>query len=198
MQVSNEDIRAIRQALDLAREEFCIKKHEMTNENVIIYDDALSCFSMIGKEKLYELVEEVKSFLSCCDFGLRESAIVTLGLSSRLHLPEFRETAYKIWLEDEDDYVKEAALRSWISYYDNTQNVEVLKTLYSILTNENYTVDARKDALDGIFYVSAEKVTFHIQSFHKITTHQELNDKIDWDEVTNVMKRYAPEALKQK
>jgi len=200
MEVSREDIQAIRQALELAREEFCIKKNDITNVNRVIFRDALGCFSMIGKEKLYELVEEVKSFLSCCDFGLRESAVVTLGLSSRLHLPEFRETVYKIWLEDKDDYVKEAALRSWISYYDNSQNVKVLKTLYSILTNENYTVDARMDALEGIFSVSGEEPTFYVlysSYFFDITTHEEIKDRIDWDKVNNLMKKYAPEALSQ-
>jgi len=201
MEVSKEDIQAIKHALELAREEFCIKKNDITNVNRVIFRDALSCFSMIGKEKLYELVPQVTFFLSCCNFVLRETAVITLGLSSRLHLPEFRETAYKIWLEDEDDYVKEAALRTWVCYYHDTQDPEILKILYQILKNEKHSVLVRVDALNGIFRVSKEEPTFYdpdLSSFFQIETHQELNNKIDWDEVTNVMKTYAPEALKQK
>jgi len=201
MQVTKEDIKVIRQALELAREEFCIKKRDLTKDNIKLLRDALSSFRMIGLEKLYEFVPEVTPFLSSCNSALRESAVDTLGSPFSLHLPEFRETAYQIWLEDQDDCVKESALRSWICYYHGTKDSEVLKTLYSILKNEKHPVLVRIDALNGIFRVSGEEPTFYeldISSLIQLDSNQELNDEIDWDEVTKVMKRYAPKALKQK
>lgn len=199
MQSRTDDIKALRDILKLAKLTFCDKELEITNENSWIYDDALSAFSMIGKEKIYELASDIYQFLKCGDEVLRKKAVTTLGLSTRLHLSEFKDIAYKIWLEDESNSVRNAALRAWTSYYSNTQNKEVLKKLYKILLNENYSVADRRIAMQDIFYVSGEIPKFYdpFQDRHLYTlnSHEEFNQKIDWDEVRSIMKKYAPDAL---
>ena len=126
-------------------------------------------------------------------------AITTLGLSTRLHLPEFKDVAYKIWLEDKDDIVKNAALRSWVSYYSNTKNAEILKKLYRILMDENYAIDHRRVAMQEIFYVAGERPKFYdpFQDRHlyMLNSHEEFNQKIDWDEIKAIMKKHAPDAI---
>ena len=199
MQSRTDDVKALRDILKLAKLTFCDKGLEITNENGWIYDDALSAFSMTGKEKIYELASDVYQFLKCDDEVLRKKAVTTLGLSTRLHLPEFKEVAYKIWLEDKDDGVRDAALRAWSSYYHNTQDRIVLKILYKILTNEKYSVASRHSALVEIFHTSQEPSDnykrYNKKDFFMIRSNEEFNQKVDWNEIRSIMKKYAPDAL---
>lgn len=199
MQSRDDNIKALRDILKLAKLTFCDKGLEITNENGWIYDDALSTFSMIGKEKLYELAQDVYQFLNCNDRVFRGTAVTTLGLSTRLHLSDFKNVAYEIWLGDKDDTVRNAALRVWASYYDNTKDPEVLKFLYKIRMDEAINVNYRLSAMEYIFDVSGEKSTFYdpykSKHFYMVNSHKEFNQKVNWDEMREIMKKYAPEAL---
>lgn len=200
MQVRTDDIKALRDILSVAKSIFCINfKADPFHSNRDIYGDALSAFSMIGKEKIYELAPDVYQFLNCNDKVFRETAVTTLGLSTRLHLPEFKDMAYKIWLEDKDSIVKDSALSAWASYYDDTQDLNVLTILYKILIDENYLIKYRLSAMQCIFHVSGEKSTFYnpykSKHFYMARSHEEFNQKVDWDEIKAIMGKHAPNAL---
>lgn len=102
-------------------------------------------------------------------------------------------------LEDEDENVREAALAAWKAYYAGTKNPAALKILYKILIDETYPVEHRRTAMQGIFSVTHEFPNFYdpfiSRSFYMLTSHEDLNQKIDWNEVQAIMKKYAPDAL---
>ena len=199
MQSRTDNVKALRDILTVAKSIFCKDDNFDRKRHKELYRDTLSSFSYIGKEKIYELSPYVNEFTKCPNTVLREAAVTTLGLSTRLHLPEFKDIAYKIWLEDNDSIVRNAALRAWTSYYSNSQNKEVLKTLYKILLNENYSIADRRVAMQDIFYVSGETPKFYdpFQDKHLylLKSHEEFNQKIDWDEIRAIMGKYAPNAL---
>ena len=195
MQSRSNYIEELRKVLKLAKTDLYI--NGVLNRP--LFRDLLDTLSIIGTEKLYALSNTVYDLLDSSDEDIREEVVTTLGLISRLHLPEFKERAYKIWLEDEDANVRKAALCAWKSYYAGTKNPAVLRILYKILKDETYPVDHRRTAMQGIFSVTHEPSNFydHFQSrgFYMLKSHEELNQKIDWDEIKTIMKKYAPDAL---
>lgn len=167
--------------------------------NVELSGHTVEVLTIIGKEQVYELSKEMYDLLDSEDEVVRETVVETLGASTGLSLPEFKKTAYKIWLEDKDENVRQSALATWASYYIGTKNPEVLKILYEILLNENYSVDHRRTAMQKIFSVSGESSDFYnpfkSKHFYMLSSHAELNQKIDWNEIKAIMKKYAPDAF---
>ncbi|HEV2524690.1 MAG TPA: HEAT repeat domain-containing protein [Gammaproteobacteria bacterium] len=195
MQSRNEEIEFFRKTLKLAKTDLYING----KLNRTLFSESISALSLIGKEKIYELSKEVSDLLDSSDEVVRETVVQTLGASTGLSLPEFKETAYKMWLEDEDANVRESALDAWSSYYKGTRNPEVLKILYKILIDENYPVDHRCEAMQDIFYVSQEPSNFYnpfnSRHFYMLASHEDFNQKVDWNEMKAIMKKYAPDAL---
>lgn len=195
MQSRNNQIEGLRKTLILAKTDL----YREGKLNRPLSSDLLNALSLIGKEKIYELSKEVYGLLDSPNDVVRDEVVLTLGLISRLHLPEFKEIAYKIWLEDLDANVRKAALVAWSSYYAGTKNPAVLKILYRILIDENYPVDHRRNAMQSIFSVSGEPSSFYkpFQSkhFYMLASHEAFNQKVDWNEIRAIMKKYAPDAL---
>ncbi len=195
MQSRNKQINELRKTLQLAKTNLYIDG----KLNRPLSSDLIDALSSIGKEKIYELTKEVYELLDTPNVVARESVVTTLGLISCLHLPEFKETAYKMWLEDADNIVKGAALRAWASYSNATRNPQTLKVLYKILVDESYPVEHRLDAMAYIFFVSQEPSNFfnpfQSRHFHMVSSHQEFNQKVDWNEIKAIIKKYAPDAL---
>lgn len=199
MQSRVDDIKALTDILKLAKLTFCKDDNFDRTRHKQLYRDTLSSFSFIGKEKIYELAPDVYQFVNCENTVLREAAITTLGLSTRLHLPEFKDISYKIWLKDKDNTVRNAALCAWASYYNDTNDPIVLTILYKILIDENYLIKYRLSAMQCMFHVSGERSSFYnpFQSkhFYVVKSHEEFNQKVDWEEIRAIMKKYAPDAL---
>ena len=195
MQSRNEEIDFFRKTLKLAKTDLYING-KLNRE---LFSESISILSLIGKEKTYELSKEVYDLLDSLDEVVRETVVQTLGASTGLSLPEFKETAYKMWLEDEDANVRKAALIAWASYYGGTKNPAVLKILYKILVDESYPIDHRRTAMEDIFTVSGEPSNFYnpfkSRQFYMLSSHAELNEKIDWNEIKAIMKKYAPDVL---
>ena len=164
-----------------------------------LFEKALYALLMIGTKRIYELTDEIYKIMNNIK-SLRNNAIFTLGFFSYLHLPEFKDQAYEIFIKDSDQDTKFNALQVWISYYYKSKNPLVLEGLYKILINENYDRDIRIAALSGIFEVvgffprSEEKI--YIANLMNCKTPKEFNDRVDWKEVTKVLRKYAPDALK--
>ncbi len=167
-----------------------------------LMNELLDAFSVIDEEKIYELVPEIKELLKSPEFVIRDTAIETLGMPTRLHLPEFRDEAYKIWLEDENPMVRSSALFVWGAYYLGSKDPKVLKIFYKILTDENYPVDQRLIAFENIFRVTQEpSKVYHPYGMKHFrfpeNTPEEFKAKIDWKEVEDIMRKYAPEVIKK-
>ncbi len=164
------------------------------------YEILMDTIFAIEKEKIYELVPDLYKLLEHPLRDIREEVVYVLGLITRLHVPEFRDRAFQIWLEDKDNMVKEAALHVWATYYLGTKNANALKVLYDILVDESYPVDFRSTAMQEIFTVTQEPSNFYDpfqsrQFFDHKLTHEKLNALIDWKEIEGIMKKHAPEAL---
>jgi len=195
MQSRNEEIEVFRKTLKLAKTDL----YQNGKCNVELSCDTVDVLSLIGKEKIYELSREVYDLLDSSDEVVRGTVVETLGASTGLSLPEFKEIAYKMWLQDEDADVREAALIAWASYYHGTKNPKVLKILYKILMDETYPVEHRRTAMQSIFLVSNEPSNFYdpfkSRNFYMLSSHAELNQKIDWNEIKAIIKKYAPDAF---
>ncbi len=195
MQSRNNQIEELKTILKAAKTDLYIDG----KLNRVLSRDLIDALAIIGKEKLHELSKEVYGLLDSPNVVARETAVTTLGLISCLHLPDFKETAYKIWLEDKDQNVQQSALAAWASYYIRTKNPEVLKTLYKILIDESYPVDHRRTAMQDIFSVSGESSNFYdpfkSRHFYMVSSHAEFNQKVDWTEIKAIMKKYAPDGL---
>jgi len=189
--------------IELARKIFLKLEAELIDEkgklNRKLYSDALDIFSIISSEKINELESEVFRALKCKDEDIREAAVLTLGLKSRLGVQRFRDVAFKIWLEDESLSVKRAALAVWAGYYDCSQDPVVLKILYEILKNRKYSIDIRCEALFSMFTVMNETSKFFnphndtLSFTYPEPTPDEFNKKIDWEELELLLRKYIPE-----
>lgn len=195
MQYRNNEIEELRKILKSAKTDLYIDG----KLNRSLSSDLIDTLAFVGKARLYELSNEVYQLLDSVNAVARETVVTTLGLISCLHLPAFKETAYRIWLEDKDENVRQSALATWASYYEGTKNPDVLKTLYKVLVDENYPVDHRRTAMQDIFHVSREPSNFYnafkSRHFYMAASHAEFNQKVDWNEIKAIMKKYAPDAL---
>ncbi len=110
----------------------------------------------IGKGKIYELKDEIFPYLKDVEPSLRRTAIRALGhgWGKGLNLPEFKDIAYEMWLNDPDKEVKEVALSEWIPYYAGTKEPLILKCLYNISYSDQHTIHARVVALLGVMEVA--------------------------------------------
>lgn len=175
-------------------------KEEESNDRILrnIKSNAMGILSIAGKRGLYELVPELYQLVDHWDPYLRAPAVSNLGCW--LKVPEFKERVYEIFINDDSDDVKFSALQSWRTYHRGTANKLVIEQLYKILINDNYDISVREVALMGIF----EVIGVWPESFDPYTsdlimqcnTPAEFNSKVEWKEVTELLKKYAPDALK--
>lgn len=183
-----------------------LKEIKMVNgslkSNFKLFEECLSILSTISNEEIYELKDDVYNLLTCSDDFIRDEVVATLGFPNRLYLPEFRDTAYEIWLNDDNDMVRRTALSSWCGYYRESKNKKVLKELYNIINNNNLSIDIRVTAYSGIF----STVSFNHPSYDPVNdmdallsceTNEEFNNLVNWDAIRDIMRQYAPEALKE-
>src|SRR5690606_13857933 len=64
----------------------------------------------------------------------------------------FKDKAWEIYKNDPDEVVQVTAFLNWFSYYKNTKDKKVLKTLLNIL-KEHKNIDIRIEALRGLYLV---------------------------------------------
>ena len=165
------------------------------------FDNADSIMSRAGKEELYELIPDIFKMLNCKDGLLRGQAIITLSFDTRLQSPEAKDIAYKMWLEDDDEGVRESALMAWTAFYTNTKDPKILKKLYEIIKSKNHPVAHRFEALRNIYAVSQVKSESYNPYSRKFCnypkkTHEEFEQLVDWEEIKSILKKYAPDAMK--
>ena len=153
-----------------------------------------------GKQKYYQFEKEVWPYLKYRDEYVMVEAILTLGFKSRLHVPEFRDVAYDIWNNYEEQSecsdIRRSALSAWCTYYELSNDKEALAILYKVLT-KHLVVDIRGEAYMGIFTTcnafNGPGEFGEIADLADKRSHDYLNQKIDWERVHKLMKQYAPE-----
>lgn len=59
---------------------------------------------------------------------------------------------------------------------------------------KNIYLSGTKDQL-GLEELTVEYDPFSSDHFYMLSSHAELNQKIDWNEIRAIMKKYAPDAL---
>lgn len=164
-----------------------------------LFKETLSAFSLIKEYNLTILSKEVYQLLESDEPLIRQDAVATLGFTTRLHLPEFRDKAYEIFLNDPDDSVKATALNAWTGYYFKSNNRDVLKILYNILIDNSNYASIRDIAYHGIFttiddlFTTSNEITR--KNLLRYKNPEEFNQHIDWQELEAIMRKYAPEAL---
>ena len=189
--LSIQEMKAILQQAALRKE----GENDRAWRNITL--NAMGILSIAGKKGLYELVPELYQLLDYWDPYLRQPAVANLGWW--LKVPEFKDRSYEIFINDEDEHVQFSALESWTSYYINSKNPMVLEELYKILINDNYYESIKEAALSGIFDVIGVKSKFYdvfTSDLMRCNTPEEFNSKVEWKEVIDLLRKYAPNALK--
>lgn len=192
------NIEYLRQRLNFIYDTDVIQKKELPH---IVFKEFLEILNLIKKENLNQFKYELFKLLESDDQHIRNETVATLGLSTRLFLPEFQKKAFEIFLNDPSDMVKCTALSCWCNYFIKTKNKDVLLKLYPILIDNNQDIDIRATAFDGILTT----VDPHYPGINRINeydkllyceTPEEFNNTVNWDAVNKLMLQYAPEALK--
>lgn len=164
-------------------------------DDTVLCRQVLNTISMINQYQILELSNEITKLLTLKQ--LRSFAIESLGFW--LQVPSFKQHAYKIFLDDPELEVKFTALLAWASYYTASKDPAVLTKLYNILINDNYAFPIRKAALAGILNVSGVRYKtseLGILNLMHVESTKDFYHNINWNIVTNIMKIFAPEALK--
>lgn len=167
-------------------------------EEIVI--DAYNAMSQIEKNRYIELIPYLYDFAEDQDEYLREKAVSSFGGFRADQVPEFREKAFKIWTnKDEDDVLKFIALGIWYGFYQNTQDKKVLNTLYQLLINNKEPNDLRARARVGILSVSGHLKRGGESCFPlgSLENANEFNKAIDWKEINDIICQYAPESLEK-
>ncbi len=198
MSNKTETIERLRNVLKRVKSELYV--NGVSNDD--LFDDAFDAFALIKEQNLIVLAKEIYDLLDHEDKIIRKEAVALLGFTTRLHVPEFRDKAYEIFLNDPDDSVKSTALIAWVSYFFKSNNPKVLEILYAILIDNNNSFNIREMSYCGIFstidLLFAERVNIDLNTrhLHDGDDPEEFNKQINWEWLEDVMRQYAPEALR--
>lgn len=149
----------------------------------------------VGKNRIFELKEEIYPYLTDNFPTFRLEAIKSLGWDTRLKLLTFKSKAYEIWKTDPEEEVREVALIAWAGYYYETKDPKVLQELYDIAKSENFSVETRRSALVCLMDVANTQVDKSEQTrilFDESEEHSEFNALVDWDLINQIMKTCIP------
>lgn len=199
MSNKTKNIERLRNILKRAKDEMYDKNGKL---NIKLHSDISEALCEIKDNNLTVLTKEIYALLDSPSIGVKRDAIATLGFTTRLHVPEFRDKAYEIFLNDPDDYVKSTALAAWTSYFYESNDSKVLEILYAILIDNNNSFGIREEAYHGIFttidLLFAERVNIDLNTryLHDGDDPEEFNKQINWQWLEDVMRQYAPEALR--
>jgi hypothetical protein len=198
MSNETENIEELRKTLILAKD--TIARDDYDENSYQIFSKTIRILGLISNNKIYDLKKEVIDLLVCNEENVRKEAVATLGYTTRLHLPEFKEIAYQVWLSDTSSFVKRTALSAWASYFLETRSPLVLTILYSVLIDEDYNIMIRSQAYISIFTT----IDLNHPDYDRISTlgellkcksNEEFNGKINWNAIHKIMCQYAPEVL---
>lgn len=160
--------------------------------------NAMAILSMCGKAGLEELIPELWLLVEHPNPYFRDDAVTNLGV--HFLVPEFKQKSHEIFLNDEDDNVRFRALGSWIAYHYETKNKDILEELYKISINDYNSNSIRERALTGILNVIGIRpknpLFYEVDLTFDYKTSEQFNINAPWKEVITVLKKYAPEALK--
>ena len=144
-------------------------------ENLEMHQVIYGAIIDVGKYQLVELEKEIYPYLYDAYSGFREEAVIPLGWSTSLAIPEFcRSQAYQIWMDDLDDDVRVAALVAWSWYYISVKDHRFLDVLFAILRNNDFSCRMRVHALKSIY--DAGNVFSNIKKAHSIFDLLDIED----------------------
>lgn len=106
----------------------------------------------IGKAGLESLVEEVAQFLTHREGFLRGAAIRVLAFYWQL--PEFYETAERMWRNDPEEEVQGIALMGWAQYAAGSKDPAVQRVLLDLLHDTHANQELRAQAWSSLLSVA--------------------------------------------
>lgn len=163
-------------------------------------DDALFA---VGKEKIYELKDEILQYLKDENPYFREQAIRVLGYDNGdgLNIPEIKELAYEFWLNDPDDNVRYAALDEWSRCYSFSKDPKVLQYLYNIFHSDKYSSDIRMKALLNFMIVAEDISNIEVDDIFDLGEIKDsklfleaMNNRF-FNKIEDIMKKYVNQAV---
>jgi hypothetical protein len=116
-----------------------------------------SALIRIGKEFHLELEAEVVPFLGSDNPDLRSAAIRVLGFY--WNLPAYRERAAEMVRSEPDADARSVAIMAWSSYYVDTKDVEVLRTLHALTLDTSQRLPVGSAAYRGMMVVAGIPAT---------------------------------------
>ncbi len=114
--------------------------------------DVYSALIRIGKEGHRELEAEVVPFLESGNAELRGAAIRVLGFYWTL--PAYRERAAEMVRSERDPDARSVSIMALSSYYADSKDPEVLKTLYALTVDTTQEFRVRSAAYSGMMAVA--------------------------------------------
>jgi len=147
------------------------------------HDDIYSALIRIGKGFHYEFKDKVQAFLNHADAALRAAAIRVLAFYWQME--EFKDSAERMSVWDEDEETRSVALMGWAAYYEDTNNKEVMRRLYDTLRNKDEPDMVRLTAYTAMLCVSplqAPSWPAHIPGIENV------DEEADWDLVEQLLR----------
>lgn len=195
-----DEIREIESILVKAKNRDPHKYGTVEDEDIVI--DAYNAISKIEANGFIELKKYLYHFLNDPDSYLREIAITAFGGFTLDEVPDLKEIAYSIWNDNnEETYIRFVALQLWYAFFVNTQDHDAIILLYKLIRNEFEDLSIRKRAYAGILEVSGilskgEGSRLCINNDHLVNDNDEFMRWVNWNQINEIMKQYAPEILK--
>ena len=102
-----------------------------------------------GRQGFYQFTDDIWAYINYPWDYIQEQAIQSLGYPHKIHDPNFRDEAYKIWHDgSRTELTRAMAFGIWYGYYDNTRDPAILAELYKVLTQCSSFMMRADGALD--------------------------------------------------
>ncbi len=194
MSVRADDVEAVRKIFEKAKH--TPRDAEGHFEDFKLEGEVYGALMDVGEKKIYELKDEAYKYLDDPLPKYRKEAAIALGWGGNLMVPEFKDKAYEMWLNDPVENVRVAAFVAWAVYYNYTADPKVLQYLYNIIRSHQYTIEVRTYAILALIEVSGEEPLpcegINVLEMAELENQDELTKAIDWDRINYIMKKYVP------
>ena len=138
-------------------------------------DDIYDALIDIGKGGLESLAEAVAPFLTHRKGFLRGAAIRVLAFYWQL--PEYRETAERMWRSDHDEEVQGIALMGWAQYAAGSKDPAIQRILIDLLLDSDAGEELRAQAWMSLVSVAGIP---HAQR-PEYARYGHVDEDVDWD-----------------
>jgi hypothetical protein len=132
----------------------------------------------LGKAQVYEAQPDIEPLLRSDSATLRSAALQVLGMYWQRD--EYRQTTIDMVQHDQDEQVRNLAASIVGTYYRNTNDLDILHLLATVVadTNEDYIV--RRTAYAAMRSIVAYDPQEFMRIRMRLRTQSDLENDVDW------------------